>query len=250
MAGRLYVIGTPIGNLADITMRALEKLNQVGTLVCEDSRVTGKLIASYIEKGLMNHKPRLMVCNEYNEPEIAPRIVDLVGQGETVGLVSDAGMPAISDPGFRIIRGCLDHDLPVEVIPGVTALTTAVALSGVGGEYLLYLGFLPKKAGKRTEILTEVSQLLQQIPSLKIVLYISPHKVVKELKEIRQACGNSKAVLLRELTKMFEERIESDIEGLIERFDTKKPKGEMVLVIANDKSDKASAGHRGGLAEA
>lgn len=232
--GILYVIGTPIGNIKDITLRALEVLNGIDVLVCEDSRVTSHLINHYLETGQLTRKPRYFVCNEFNEYAVSPQIVSMVADGSRVGLVSDAGMPTLSDPGYRAIRGCLDAGLPVDVIPGVSSLTTALAASGAGGEHVLYLGFLPKKQGKRTELLTRAKEILITMDSIRVVLFISPHKLQKELKEIESVMGgDTPAVLLRELTKKFEQRIEAPLSELVIAYEKTPPKGEMVLVLSS-----------------
>jgi 16S rRNA (cytidine1402-2'-O)-methyltransferase len=234
MSGKLSVIGTPIGNLKDITLRALETLDSVDVLVCEDSRVTSHLINTYVEQGLLHTKPRYMVCNEFNEARVAPDIVGLVRAGQHVGLVSDAGMPALSDPGYRVIRGCYDEGLIVEVIPGVSSLTTAMVVAGLGGEQALYVGFLPKKSGKRHDLLQSAKIYMETVPSMRFVVFVSPHKLERELKEIRDVMGNAKAVLVRELTKKFEERIESTLDELIVKYEKQSPKGEIVLVVGNN----------------
>lgn len=231
--GVLHVIGTPIGNLKDITLRALEVLDTLDVLVCEDSRVTSHLINHYLESGSLTHKPRYFVCNEFNESAVAPQIVAMVANGQKVGIVSDAGMPALSDPGYRAIRGVLDAGLAVDVIPGVSSLTTALALSGVGGEHFLYIGFLPKKHGKRTDLLVSVKEMLEKRDSLRVIIFISPHKLVKELTEIGSLLGGeTHAVLLRELTKKFQERVEGTVSELLARYEKTAPKGEMVLVLS------------------
>lgn len=229
--GKLFVIGTPIGNLKDITLRALETLEFVDVLVCEDSRVTSKLINHFLELGTLHNRPRYFVCNEFNEFRVAPEIAAMVRDGQNIGLVSDAGMPALSDPGYRAIRACYDEKLPVEIIPGVSSLTTAMVAAGLGGEQVLYVGFLPKKSGKRMEVLTMAKEMMIKTPSLRTVVFVSPHKLVKELTEIHEIMGNVKAVLLRELTKKFEERTELPIAELLEKYAKITPKGEMVLVI-------------------
>lgn len=246
-SGRLYVIGTPIGNLADITLRALQTLNKVDVLVCEDSRVSARLINHYVESGQITKKPRYVPYNEFNEDKIFASIVELVAQGEQVGLVSDAGMPTISDPGYRLIRGVLDAKLPIEIIPGATALTTALPWSGVGGEAVLYLGFLPKTSGKAAKMLQLAKTVLTQLPSARIVLYVSPHRLLKDLQQIEAVMGREQpAVLLRELTKQYEERVEGRVGELMERYSKQKVKGELVLVL----SEQRVAGHRGGLVQA
>lgn len=232
MSGTLYVIGTPIGNLGDITLRAIETLGKLEVLFCEDSRVTSKLINHLIEKKLIDKKPRYVPYNEFNEDRIFAQIVEMVSQGQDVGLVSDAGMPAISDPGYRAIRGCLDAQLPVKVIPGPTALTTALPYSGIGGEVALYLGFLPKTSGKANRMLASAKTMMDEVPSTRVVLYVSPHRLHKDLPHILESIGDVHCVLMRELTKQFEERVEGSVSELIEKYPKDKVKGELVLVLA------------------
>ena len=232
MAGKLYVIGTPIGNLKDITLRALEVLDQVEVLVCEDSRVAGRLISYYLEKGLLKNKPRYVPYNEFNEDRVFPSIIELVRGGAVVGLVSDAGMPTISDPGYPLIRAALDAKLDLEIIPGPTALTTALPWSGIGGEIALYGGFLPKTSGKAQKVLLGMKAFMEAVPSTRVILYVSPHRLLKDLENIREVIGDVHAVLMRELTKQFEERVEGSIGELIQIYTKKKIKGELVLVIS------------------
>lgn len=230
--GKLCVIGTPIGNLGDITLRAITALENIEILFCEDSRVTSKLINHLLEKKLITKKPRYVPYNEFNEDRIFAQIVEMVGQGKQVGLVSDAGMPAISDPGYRAIRGCLDAQLPVEIIPGPTALTTALPASGIGGEVALYLGFLPKTSGKAIRMLEAGKEMMEKVSSTRVVLYVSPHRLLKDLAHIIAIMGEDiHCVLLRELTKQFEERVEGSARELLNKYTLKPVKGELVLVI-------------------
>jgi len=231
MSGTLYVIGTPIGNLGDITLRAIETLGKIEVLFCEDSRVTSKLINHLIAKGLITNKPRYVPYNEFNEDRIFAQIVEMVSQGKEVGLVSDAGMPAISDPGYRAIRGCIDAGLNVQVIPGPTALTTALPFSGIGGEMTLYLGFLPKTSGKAMRMLKAANTMMDEVSSTRTVLYVSPHRLLKDLAHVHEVMGDIHCVLLRELTKQFEERVEGSVLELIEKYTKNKVKGELVLVL-------------------
>lgn len=229
----MYVIGTPIGNLGDITLRAIETLGKIEVLFCEDSRVSSRLINHLLEKGLITKKPRYVPYNEFNEDRIYSQIVQMVSEGVEVGLVSDAGMPAISDPGYRAIRGCLDSGLQVRVIPGPTALTTALPYCGIGGEIALYLGFLPKTSGKAMKMLTSAKMMMEEISSTRAVLYVSPHRLLKDLEHVKEVMGeNTHCVLLRELTKQFEERVEGTIGDLIEKYTKAKVKGELVLVLS------------------
>ena len=229
--GTLYVIGTPIGNLQDITLRAIETLNKIEVLYCEDSRVTARLINSLLDKGLIQNKPRYVPYNEFNEAMVANRIVQDVLTNKIVGLVSDAGMPVLSDPGYRAVRACLDNNIKIEVIPGPTALTTALTLSGIGGEVMNYLGFLPKTSGKATRILEAAKAMMDSVNSTKVVLYVSPHRLMKDLVLIKQIVGDVHAVLLKELTKQFETRVEGSVATLIEKFEGTVVKGELVLIL-------------------
>lgn len=249
MAGMLYVIGTPIGNLGDITFRAIEILGKVEVLFCEDSRVTSKLINHLLTKELIIKKPRYVPYNEFNEDRIYAQIVQMVTDGVIVGLVTDAGMPAVSDPGYRAIRECLDASLPIEVIPGPTALTTALPYSGIGGEIAVYYGFLPKTSGKAMRMLNAGKAMMDSLPSTRIVLYVSPHRLLKDLAHIAQIMGKDvHCVLMRELTKQFQERIEGTVDELTQKYTKNKVKGELVLVIGN--LEKRSARHGRGLVDA
>ncbi len=231
--GCLYVIGTPIGNLADVSLRQIETFEKIEVLFCEDSRVSSKLINYLLDKGLITKKPRYVPYNEFNEDRIFTQLVQMVSEGVAVGLVSDAGMPAISDPGYRAIRACLDASLPVQVIPGPTALTTALPYSGIGGEVALYLGFLPKTSGKAIKMLDASRKMLEEIPSTRVVLYVSPHRLLKDLEHIKTVMGESThCVLLRELTKQFEERVEGTVGELLNQYTIKPIKGEIVLVLS------------------
>lgn len=231
--GKLWVIGTPIGNLKDITLRAIETLGKIEILVCEDTRVSARLINYLIENDYLVNKPRYVAYNEFNEDRVWSEVVAEIAEGKQVGLVTDAGMPTISDPGYKLIRGVLDAQQLIEVIPGPTALTTALPYSGLGGEVIVYLGFLPKTRGKAEKMLGASRELLERIGSGRLVLYVSPHRVEKDLGLILEVMGDMRAVLLRELTKQFEERIEGKVSELLARVKTRKPKGELVLVLAS-----------------
>lgn len=233
-SGCLYVIGTPIGNLGDITLRAIETLGRIEVLFCEDSRVSARLINDLLAKNLIANKPRYVPYNEFNEDRIFTQVVQFVKEGKQVGMVSDAGMPAISDPGYPAIRACIDGGLRVVVIPGPTALTTALPYSGIGGEIALYLGFLPKTRGKAVKMLDASFQMLESISSTRIVLYVSPHRLIKDLIMIKEVMGEVRCVLVRELTKQFEERIEGKVSELIAKYSEKKVKGELVLVLTDN----------------
>jgi 16S rRNA (cytidine1402-2'-O)-methyltransferase len=236
-SGKLYVIGTPIGNLGDITLRAIETLGKIEVLYCEDSRVSSRLINYLQEKNFFRGKPRYIPYNEFNEKRVWESVVTEVARGKQVGLVSDAGMPAISDPGYCAIKGCLEEKLEVEIIPGVTALTTALPWSGMGGEVMIYVGFLPKSSGKARRVLEGAYTLMTKLPSTRVVLYVSPHRLVKDLELIKDVMGEVKGVLMRELTKMHQERREGMVEELIKMYQAKSVKGELVLVLQKGESE-------------
>lgn len=245
MSGCLYVIGTPIGNLEDISLRAIKTLGEVEVLFCEDSRVASRLINHLIAKNWIVHRPKYIPYNEFNEDRVYHQVVELVGSGHQVGIVSDAGMPAISDPGYRAIRACLDAKLSVQVIPGPSALTTALPYSGVGGEAALYLGFLPKTRGKAIKILESAKVMLDQLPSTRVVLYVSPHRLGKDLELVLTVIGEVHCVLMRELTKKFEERVEGSVSQIRQKYMNAKIRGELVLVLSHQRA----ASHRAGLGD-
>ena len=232
MSGKLYVIGTPIGNMGDMSLRAVETLNLVETLVCEDTRVTARLVNHYVKRELVATRPRYFAYNEFNEDRVYEQVLEWLREGKQIGLVSDAGMPTLSDPGYRVVSTALAERIEVEVIPGPTALTTALAWSGIGGEVALYLGFLPKGAGKAGKLLASAARQLEEVPSTRVVLYVSPHRLVKELVMIREAMGEVRGVVLREMTKRYQERVAGSVSELIEKYQEQKPKGEIVLVVA------------------
>ncbi|GAB4027239.1 MAG: 16S rRNA (cytidine(1402)-2'-O)-methyltransferase [Candidatus Microgenomates bacterium] len=233
MSGILYVIGTPIGNLGDITLRAIETLEKIDVLYCEDSRVAARLINHLIETGKLSKKPKYVPYNEFNESRMGEVVAQSVEDGLVVGLVTDAGMPGISDPGYRAIRACHDRGLVVQVIPGVTALTTALPYSGIGGEVTIYVGFLPKTSSKAERLLKASRVMMESLGTGKIALYVSPHRLLKDLGLIKKVMGNVHCVLLRELTKVHEERVEGKVEELILKYKN-GVKGEIVLIISSE----------------
>lgn len=233
--GVLYVVSTPIGNLDDVTVRALEVFDLVDILVCEDTRITGRLLATYRKRGWIKSSPKLMSYNDHNAKDKYEAVVDLVENGSRVGLVSDAGTPTLSDPGYRVIRGCIDRGLVVQVIPGVSAITAALPYSGIGGEKFVFIGYLPKKAGKRADEIRNVVSMFAIYDDLRVVMYVTPHRVVKDLEAISEKLLDHRAVLIREVTKRFEERIEGSIGELLRVARERKLKGEMVLVISGER---------------
>lgn len=222
MSGGLWVIGTPIGNLGDISTRAIEVLASLDVLVCEDTRRTG---------GLLHHLgiviDRLVVANDHNEATMASKVVDFLDEGKRVGLVSDAGMPVISDPGFRVISAAIraGHD-PI-VIPGPTAVASAVALSGIEAHRYVFEGFLPRKGQKRAERLDELSTERRAI-----VIYESPNRIERSLRDLAAAMGDDRPVAVsREITKLHEHTWRGPI-GEAAEFFAEPTRGEIVIVVA------------------
>lgn len=217
--GKLYVVATSIGNLKDITIRAVETLKQVDVIACEDSRVTGKLLAEYQIKTPLTTYHQHSGTNKINE------IVNRLKRGESIALVTDAGTPGIQDPGGKLVKDVLLAGLDVEAIPGPSAITTALSISGVNTDAFCFLGFLPKKKGRQT--------LMQNIKKLNIplVIYESPMRVVKTISDLETNLGDCQIIAMRELTKKFAEVKRGSAKELIKYFSHKKPKGEFVIVV-------------------
>ncbi|OGJ63220.1 16S rRNA (cytidine(1402)-2'-O)-methyltransferase [Candidatus Peribacteria bacterium RIFCSPLOWO2_01_FULL_51_18] len=219
----LSIVSTPIGNLDDITLRALSKLRECDAIVCEDTRVTGTLLLF-----LNLPKKQLISFHGYSNPKKVDAIIDRLKQGQRLCLVSDAGTPCISDPGFEIISAARKADLAIEVVPGPSAFLAALSASGLPINRFSYLGFLPVKKGRKTlfESLKNVEQT--------IVFYESPHRISKtlsELSDILSSQPDRRIVIARELTKLYEEVISTSIGELKEQIKTMKIKGEFVVVL-------------------
>jgi 16S rRNA (cytidine1402-2'-O)-methyltransferase len=221
-AGCLYLVATPIGNLEDITLRALRILKEVDLIACEDTRQTQKLLNHY---GIGK---RLVSYHEHNEMTRAPELVIELEQGARAALVSDAGMPVISDPGHRLVTMCLRHRIPIVPIPGPSALVAALAASGMPTEEFLFLGFLPARAGERRRALAGLAT-----QSRTLVFYEAPHRIVDTLKDALAVLGPRPAVIAREVSKLHEEFLRGNLEELLERIHRKPPRGEMTLLIGS-----------------
>jgi 16S rRNA (cytidine1402-2'-O)-methyltransferase len=229
MAGQkktsLYLVPTPIGNLADITLRALDTLKQVDLILAEDTRTSGVLLKHY------NISKPLQSFHNFNEHKVVSVLVERMEKGETLALVSDAGTPGISDPGFLIARAALEKGLEVEALPGATAFVPALLRSGLPADRFVFEGFLPQKKGRQT--------LLKQLAEEErtMIFYESPFRVVKTLEHFKEYFGTDRrASVSRELTKMFEETVNGTLEELITHFQAKEPKGEIVMVVAGKPS--------------
>jgi 16S rRNA (cytidine1402-2'-O)-methyltransferase len=216
----LYLVPTPIGNLADITLRALDILKSVDTILAEDTRTSGLLLKHYaIAKPLQSF-------HIFNEHKTLKGLVERLKNGETMALISDAGTPGISDPGFLLVREVLQHDLKIECLPGATAFVPALVKSGFPTDRFVFEGFLPHKKGRQT-ILKELAT-----EPRTIVLYESPHRLIKTLEQLVEYLGSERRVSVsRELTKKFEETKTGTATEVLEHFRQKEVKGEIVLVI-------------------
>lgn len=222
MRGNLWIIGTPIGNLQDVSGRAIETLKSVEVIACEDTRQTGKLLTHY---GI--RKP-LVSLHDHNERSRTPQLIEQLKSGQSIALVSDGGTPLVSDPGWYLVRKAIDAGIVVSWIPGATALIGSLVLSGLPTERFIFEGFLPIKTGQRRKRLEALKD-----EERTVVLYESPHRVVKTLTEIRDVLGDVPAACARELTKMFEEVKRGSVSELIAHFKQKPPKGEFVIVLSN-----------------
>lgn len=224
--GVLYIVATPIGNLQDITLRAIEVLKSVDYIACEDTRKTGILLKT-LE---IPHKSMLISYYEQTEDARIPNIMNLLINGRDVALVSDGGTPLISDPGFPLVREALKNNIKVVSVPGPSALVAALVSSGQPPDKFTFLGFLPRKDGNRVKLLTQVKDANEKLEST-IIFYEAPHRIVKTLKSVEEVFGNIKISIGRELTKVHEENFESDIHSMIEKYEIRQPKGEFVVLF-------------------
>jgi 16S rRNA (cytidine1402-2'-O)-methyltransferase len=222
MAGTLYIVSTPIGNLEDITQRALRILREVDVIACEDTRHTRKLLNHF------SIDTKTVSYHEHNETERAAELVDSLVAGKNVALVSDAGTPLISDPGFRIVNRAIENGMKVVPIPGAAALVAALSASGLASDQFLFAGFLPARSAARKTKLEDLSPL-----DATLIFYEAPHRIAATLKDARAVLGNRPAVVARELTKLHEELLRGNLDELNEIFgDAAKARGEIVLMIA------------------
>ncbi len=220
--GILYLVATPIGNLEDITLRAIRTLKEVDLVVCEDTRVTGKLLAHFEIK-----KP-LESFFEHSEQVKSGKIINLVESGQNVALVTDAGMPAISDPGYRLVKEAVEAGIRVVPIPGPSAAISALAASGLPTDQFIFVGFLPQKQGKRQNFL---KNLLEE--ERTIIAYESPHRLLFALQDILEVMGDRQICVAREITKIYEEFVRSSVSQVIEKFKDKEVKGEITIIISS-----------------
>lgn len=222
----LYIVATPIGNLEDITLRAVRILKEADYIFAEDTRVTKKLL-NHLE--ITN---TLYRYDEHTKQHQVENIVNLLKEGKNIALVTDAGTPCISDPGYEVVDEALKNDIKVVPIPGVSAMTAAASVAGVSMRRFVFEGFLPKKKGRQT--------LLKSFADEKrtIMFFESPHRVVRTLKDIEEFIGEREVVLIREITKIYEEIVRGTTKELIEKFENKTLKGEYVIIVRGNEMEE------------
>ena len=221
MPGTLYLVATPIGNLADVTHRALQVLKDVDLIACEDTRHTHKLLQHY---GITT---KTISYHEHNEQQRAAQLIDLLKEGSDVAVVSDAGTPSISDPGFRLVRAAIESELPVVPVPGPSALISALVAAGLPTDEFFFAGFLPARSNARRARLND----LRSVPGT-LIFYEAPHRLATTLKDAYEILGEREAVVARELTKLHEEIRRGRLSDLVKHYaDEENPRGEIVVLI-------------------
>lgn len=218
---KLYIVPTPVGNLEDITLRAIRVLKEADLILAEDTRTTGVLLKHF------DIKNRMISHHKFNEHQTVQAVAERVKAGENVALVSDAGTPAISDPGFLLVRECIEQGVELECLPGATAFVPALVDSGLPNDRFCFEGFLPPKKGRQTRL----KQLADE--ERTIVLYESPFRIVKTLSQLAEYTGNERRVSVsREISKKFEETVRGSISEVISHFSVNEPRGEFVIILA------------------
>ena len=220
--GQLFVVGTPIGNLEDITLRAISTLQNVNLILAEDTRNSKKLLNAH------NIDSKMISYHDHSSEKEIKKIVDLLLEGKDLALISDAGTPTISDPGYGLIRECIKNDITIIPIPGVSSITAAMSVSGLPSDSFTFIGFLPQKKGR----LKKINQLLALDNT--IILFESPFRLEKTLNQLLEHLGNRTVVIGRELTKLYEEVIRGNLKDVIAHFSESKIKGEIVIMIGKD----------------
>jgi 16S rRNA (cytidine1402-2'-O)-methyltransferase len=224
---KLYLVPTPIGNLEDITIRAINTLKSIDLILAEDTRTSGFLLKHFdISKPLLSH-------HKFNEHKTSENISNRILAGESVALISDAGTPGISDPGYLLVKHCIDHGIEVECLPGATAFVPALVNSGLASDRFCFEGFLPQKKGRSSKL----SELSEEPRTM--IFYESPHRLVKTLQQFAESFGEErKASVSRELTKLHEENARGSLSDLIAHFSSKTVKGEIVIIVEGKTIEK------------
>jgi 16S rRNA (cytidine1402-2'-O)-methyltransferase len=225
--GKLFIVPTPIGNLEDITLRAIRILKEVDLILAEDTRTSGKLL-KHFEIATHMHSHHM-----HNEHKTIENLIARLKSGETIALISDAGTPAISDPGFLLTRACVENGITVECLPGATAFVPALVNSGLPNDKFVFEGFLPDKKGRQTRYLALAEE------TRTMILYVSPHKIVKTLAEFITYFGEDRQICVsRELSKLHEENVRGTVREVLTHFENKPPKGEIVVVVGGKTTTK------------
>lgn len=225
--GKLFIVPTPIGNLEDITLRAIRVLKEADLILAEDTRTSGKLLKHYeISTHMHSH-------HMHNEHKTVENIISRIKAGDTIALISDAGTPAISDPGFLLTRACVENNIEVECLPGATAFVPALVNSGLPNDKFVFEGFLPDKKGRQTRYLSLAEE------TRTMILYVSPHKLVKTLQEFVTYFGDDRQICVsREISKLHEENVRGSVKEVLQHFENKAPKGEIVVVVGGKRISK------------
>ena len=224
---KLYIVPTPIGNLEDITLRSINVLIDSDLVLCEDTRRSKILMSHY------KINTQLKSFHKFNEHKEVDSIVDQIKEGKKISLISDAGTPGISDPGFLIVRTCVESEIEIECLPGATAFVPALINSGIPSDKFVFEGFLPVKKGRKTRLETLSNE------ERTMIFYESPHKILKTLNDFKVNFGSERKISIsRELTKVYEENIRGTVEEVISFFGDKKIKGEIVIVVEGNKNSK------------
>lgn len=219
--GKIYLVPTPIGNLGDISARALEVLNEVDFIACEDTRHSGRLFQKF------EIKKKLISYHEFNERSRSKQLVEIVNNGQSIAVVSDGGSPGISDPAYQVVRQAVDNDIEIIPIPGPTALIPALTASGLPTDRFFFEGFLSNKSASRRKRLTALKDFEHTI-----ILYESPHRIEKCLADILDVIGDRQVCVAREISKKFEQFLRGNVSELLETVKSKKLKGEIVVLIS------------------
>ncbi len=231
MNGTLFVVATPIGNLQDISLRAIDIFGSVDFILCEDTRKTSILLKSITKKfPEFKNSAKLVSYYEENESKRIPEVVDLLKKDFNFALVSDAGTPTISDPGFKLVRECVKEKIKIEAIPGASSVIAALAISGLPTDKFMFIGFLPKKPGHRTDLLNNIKTILKNVKQT-VIFFESPFRVVQALEELQEIFGDIDIVTARELTKIYEEVRREKISEALLHFKKNKPRGEFVILF-------------------
>lgn len=217
----LYVVATPIGNLSDITLRALDVLKEVDYVLAEDTRITGRLLHHY------SLKKQQISYRDQNSKRVIPKVLDLLSMGNTIALTSDSGTPLISDPGFKLVKAVIDAGYKVITVPGPSAVTAALSISGLPTDHFCFVGFLPRKGGDRLRIIKEYGEL-----DATLIIYESPYRMKKTLGDISKVLGNRFVCVAKELTKVHEKTFSGYVDDVVVSIPEANIKGEFIILVA------------------